>query len=319
MQTGESAPRLRRLRLDIAYDGAGFFGAQVQPGLRTVGSEVGAALRQLAPTATPLTFAGRTDRGVHAAGQVAHSDLGSALTDERLHQALNALLPTDVVITRLQTVSEAFHARYSARWREYRYQVWNASVRHPALAQQTWHRTRSLSLELLEAATNQLIGQHDFAAFAGQGLGVPGRTKLRSTVRTVTQASWRITQPDLPQPAGTVIEFWICADGFLPQMVRTIVSAAVEVGAGRKSPAWFGTMMQRGERSAVPAPAPPQGLSLWQVGYHESDQPSAVSGILAEYHGIGPGTEVRQDDGCKLKERAKNEGNADTNLFCHGS
>ena len=272
----------RRICFHLAYDGAAFFGAQVQTARRTVASELTAALGRITGQPVAITFAGRTDRGVHADGQVAHGDLLSPLSDERLQRALNAILPSDLVISRLDTVQETFHARYDARWREYRYQVWNAPVRHPALARQTWHLIRSLDLAALSAATDALLGEHDFAAFAGQRLGVPGRVQTRSTVREVYEARWLERSPILPESSGRILEFWVRANGFLPQMVRTIIAAAIEVGVGRQTPEWFELILRGNDRSAAPAPAPPQGLSLWRVGYELRDQPSVVSTILAD-------------------------------------
>jgi len=91
-------------------------------------------------------------------------------------------------------------------------------------------------------------------------------------------ARWQVGVPDLPDPAGRLLDFWVRANGFLPQMVRTIVGAAVVVGGGRQEPGWFEAVLRGCDRSAAPAPAPPQGLSLWRVGYDTGDQPSAVGG-----------------------------------------
>lgn len=275
-------PLTRRIRLQLAYDGAAFFGAQVQTAQRTVASELTAALDRITGNPVAITFAGRTDRGVHADGQVAHGDIVSPLSDKRLQHSLNAILPSDVVVSRLDTVEETFHARYDARWREYRYQIWNAPFRHPALARQTWHLIRPLDLATLTAATGALLGEHDFAAFAGQGLGVPGRVQTRRTLREVYAARWLERSPLLPEPSGRIVEFWIRANGFLPQMVRTIVATAIEVGTGKQTPDWLGVILRGGDRSVAPAPAPPQGLSLWRVGYERDNQPSAVCTILAD-------------------------------------
>lgn len=263
--------RRRRIRLTLAYDGAAFWGAQVQPGRRTVGSEIEGALARLTSEAARVTFAGRTDRGVHADGQVAHIDAATRLADKPLRRALNALLPPDVAILELATVPDQFHARYDARWREYRYRVWNAGIRHPALTRTTWHLVRPLDHEALNGAAACLLGEHDFAAFAGQGLGVPGREPGRSTIREIYVARWDSRAPGLPAVAGTVLELRIRAGGFLPQMVRTIVGALVEVGAGRREPGWVATILRGRDRAAVPAPAPPQGLTLWRVGYDEDE------------------------------------------------
>src|SRR5215210_5796924 len=108
----------RRLRLLLAYDGTDFYGAQVQTGRRTVGGALEGALARITGEAVRVTFAGRTDRGVHAAGQVAQCDLATTLPDERLWRALNAVLPGDLAVLRLATAPNDFHARYGARWRE---------------------------------------------------------------------------------------------------------------------------------------------------------------------------------------------------------
>ena len=263
----ERAAGLRRVRLDIAYDGTDFRGAQVQATGRTVGGEIETALARITGATRRLRFAGRTDRGVHAAGQVAHVDLPIALPDEQIVRALNAVLANDVAIIAARTVPASFHARYDARWREYRYQVWNAPTRHPALVRTTWQLRRPLDLAALTAATIALLGEHDFAAFAGQGLGVPTRSGGPSTVRAILGARWDSGPAEFPAPDGRLIEFRVRGTGFLPQMVRTIVGAAIEVGAGRQPPEWFAALQAGRDRAAAPAPAPPQGLSLWAVGY----------------------------------------------------
>ncbi|MDP9372697.1 MAG: tRNA pseudouridine(38-40) synthase TruA [Chloroflexota bacterium] len=268
-------PDSRRLRLTLAYDGTEFYGAQVQPGRRTVGGELEGALARLAGAASRVTFAGRTDRGVHAAGQVAHCDVATGLADDRLRQALNAILPGDLAVLALATVPggrAGFHARYDACWREYRYRIWNAPTRVPELARTSWHLARPLDLDALNGAAARLRGEHDFAAFAGQGLGAgggAGRATGRVTIRRVDGAEWRRWKPDLPAPLGTMTELRIRASGFLPQMVRTIVATLVEVGLGRRDGGWVTGLLEGRNRGRSPAPAPPHGLTLWSVGYAE--------------------------------------------------
>ena len=252
----------------LAYDGTDFYGAQVQTERRTVGSALEGALARITGEAVRVTFAGRTDRGVHAAGQVAHCDLATPLPDKRLWRALNGLLPDDLAVLQLATVADDFHARYGAQWREYRYRVWNAPVRLPSLARSTWHLIRPLDLAALNAAVMTLLGEHDFAAFAGQGLG-GDRPQGRSTVRSVLRAEWVEVSADTPGIPGRIVELSIRANAFLPQMVRTIVGAAVQVGLGRHDVAWLASCLRERKRANVPAPAPPQGLTLWRVGYDE--------------------------------------------------
>lgn len=258
--------RARRFRLTVAYDGTDFFGAQAQPGRRTVAGELEAAISRLSGCDTRLVLAGRTDRGVHAAGQVAHGDVVTDLPVERFQRALNALLPADVVVWGLREVDATFHARYDACWREYWYRVWNAPVRWPALRRSTWHLARPLDRQALQSAAAKLVGEHDFAAFAGQALGVPGSDRRRSTHRVVYGARWGQVPGRFPVD-GVVLEFRIRASGFLPQMVRTIVAALVEIGSGRRPVAALATLLAGRDRRLAPAPAPPQGLTLWAVGY----------------------------------------------------
>lgn len=289
----------RRVRLTVAYDGTDFYGAQVQPGSRTVGGELEAALGRLAGSPVRVTFAGRTDRGVHAAGQVAHCDIVSRLDDARLLTALNALLPADLAVLRLVTATADFHARYDARWREYRYRLWHAPVRVPALARTTWHLTRALDRPALDEAAARLVGEHDFAAFAGQGLGVPGRQDRPATVRAVYAAAWSWKAPPLPEPAGLIGELRVRGSGFLPQMVRTIVGVLVEVGSGRRDPSWVTELLAARDRALAPPPAPPLGLTLWAVGYEESTQRSAVSNQLRS---AGDGVEANGSDEGRIAE-----------------
>lgn len=235
-----------------------------------MGSELEAALARLAGGRPRVTFAGRTDRGVHAAGQVAHCDVATRLDDGRLWRGLNALLPPDLAVLALATTSPAFHARYDARRREYRYRIWHGASRVPQLARTSWHWPGPLDRGAMAEAARHLLGEHDFAAFAGQGLGGPRRAGRRGTVRTVDLARCYAVAPDLPLALGQVVIVQVRATGFLPQMVRTIAAALVEVGRGRREPAWVAEILASRERARAPAPAPPQGLTLWRVGYEES-------------------------------------------------
>lgn len=168
-----------RLRLTLAYDGAAFAGSQIQPGQRTVQGEVERALTMLDGQPVRAVFAGRTDTGVHAVGQVAHADVHRERAPETWQQGLNGLLPLDVRITNLAVVSDGFHARYDAMWRQYRYTIWNGEVQPPLVRGTMWHRRSPLDVAAMNVAAQVLIGRHDFAAFAGMGKvsrsAMPGR------------------------------------------------------------------------------------------------------------------------------------------------
>ncbi len=252
------------MRIDLGYDGTEFFGSQRQPERRTVQREIEAALAQLTGQDVRLVFAGRTDRGVHALGQVASGPVSWRRDDEALRFALDSLTPDDISITGVRTVDEAFHARFSARSRVYRYRIWCGAV-PPVFARRfAWHERANLNLATMNAAATALLGTQDFASFAGDGLGIPGSGV--DCTRTVLAAQWR-SLPEQWEPGGTIVEFEIRANGFLPHMVRNIVGNLCLVGRGRATPEWFEDLISRRDRRHAEAPAPPQGLVLWSVEY----------------------------------------------------
>lgn len=264
-----------RLALTVSYDGALFAGAQVQPGKRTVQGEIEAALARLFGGWERVVLAGRTDRGVHAAGQVAGcADRRPDWSGERLGRALNGLLPPDVAITRVDRRAATFHARYDARWREYRYRIWTGG-RAPLARGEVWERTADLDLESMRSAAAALEGVHDFASFAGGGQGVPWsavRDRPRGTERNVLVCDCRTLDPWWgPAGEGTLIEIRVVADGFLPRMVRSIAAALAVVGRGDRAPEWLTALLLARDRRVGAAIAPPHGLTLWRVGYGDDD------------------------------------------------
>lgn len=264
-----------RLRLGLAYDGAAFAGSQVQPGQRTVQGTLEAALATLNGTAARATFAGRTDTGVHAIGQVAHADVSRAeWSGEKWRQALNALLPPEVRVLAVREVVDGWHARYDARWREYRYTVWNGPVLPPLARGTHWLVRGILDLAKMQRATRYLVGEYDFAAFAGDGKGIPGTAEAERTTRIVRQANW--TAAKSPEPvAGISLTFSVEANGFLTHMVRNMVGALVAVGRGTHEPEQLATLIAARDRRLAPPTAPPQGLTLWRVRYDDDDNDSS--------------------------------------------
>jgi len=257
-----------RLRLTLAYDGAAFAGSQIQPGQRTVQGVVEGALATLDGAPVRAVFAGRTDTGVHALGQVAHADVHRERGVDQWRQGLNGLLPPDVRITNVERAPDRFHARYDATWREYRYTIWNGAVQPPLMRGAAWHRRSPLDVAAMNAAARVLIGEHDFAAFAGAGKGLPEATA--KTVRTMRAAEW--TAERSPEAvAGLALVFTVEGSGFLPHMVRNVVGSLVVIGAGDAPVSWMASLLRgRDRRNAAPT-APPHGLSLWRVRYDEWD------------------------------------------------
>jgi tRNA pseudouridine38-40 synthase len=254
----------RHVRIDLGYDGTDFYGSQRQSDQRTVQQEVEAALKRLTNKDVRLAFAGRTDRGVHAVGQVASGSICWRRDDESLRYALDSLTPGDISITGVRTVDEVFHARYSARARVYRYRIWNGPTPPVLLRRFVWHERAELNLAAMNAAARSLIGEHDFATFAGAGLGVPGSGT--DCTRVVSTAAWRQIADEW-EPGGTIFEFEIRANGFLAHMVRNIVGNVCEVGRGRATTEWFEGVIAERDRREAAAPAPPHGLVLWSVEY----------------------------------------------------
>lgn len=255
-------------KLTLGYDGTDFFGSQAQVSGRTVQSELEEAVYRLTGNKVRMAFAGRTDRGVHAIGQVASGLIDWQGTEERLRTALNGVGPDDIVVSAVEAVGPAFHARYSARWREYRYRVVVGETAPVLNRRYTWWRRREIDPALASQACSLLVGRHSFGSFAG--LGRSRSLSREQLQRTVFQCDWLE-----PETGGIVQghpgEMRIIADGFLPQMVRNITAAVVLVGAGERPVDWIDEVLAAGDRRVLPAGAPPHGLVLWRVGYEKFD------------------------------------------------
>lgn len=267
-------PGGRSLTLTLSYDGAGFAGSQIQPGRRTVQGELEAVIERLAGRPAPLVFAGRTDAGVHAVGQVVSlPDVRPEMSDGAIARAINAGLPDDVGVVQARRELSGYHARYDARWREYRYRVWSGSPQ-PIARGLTWQRRSPLDWRVVDEAANRLIGQRDLAALAGGGEGVPWSeraTMPRGTVRTILRCSCRPLDPWWGAIEGTLVEVRVAADGFMPRMVRNIVALLAAVGEGRIDAAEFDRVIASKDRRQAGGTAPPQGLILWRVGYRDDE------------------------------------------------
>jgi tRNA pseudouridine38-40 synthase len=259
------------LKLTIGYHGAAFSGSQRQPGRATVQAALEQAAETLARTPVRVTLAGRTDEGVHAAGQVASlPDPRPEWSTGRLRLAFDALVPDSCSVQRVERVPDEFHARFDAQWREYRYRIWSGP--RAALARDlVWERHAPLNLALANDGATRLVGERDFAAFAGGGEGVPWssrRSMARGTVRTLHHASVRRIDPWWgPAYDGELVEIRVVADGFLPRMVRTIAGALAAIGQGQRPPEWIDELLAAKDRRQAGETAPPHGLILWRVGY----------------------------------------------------
>jgi tRNA pseudouridine38-40 synthase len=254
--------------LVLEYEGTELHGFQYQVGLRTVQGDVEDALRRITGECIRIAGAGRTDAGVHATGQVATFTSGSELSLDRLRDALNAVLPRDVVVRSAREVPAGFHARFSALTRTYRYSVWTGEA-PSALWRRFSHRWRGpLDRDSLERATEAIIGTHDFASFAGVNSAASEAPK--TTIRSISAATWCLR--------GDMLEFTVSANAFLPHMVRNLVGTLLLVGGGRLDERGFREVLAARDRRVAGPTAPARGLCLAKVEYAPSAfsiQPSA--------------------------------------------
>ena len=239
----------------VAYDGSLFHGFAEQGSVPTVAGVLRAAIEKVARHPVELTCAGRTDRGVHAWGQVVSLDLSIEVDLLALHRSLVKLCGPAIAVRSIEVAEPDFDARFSATARTYRYTVLNRSVPDPFLARTTWHVVTPLDIELLVLACDPFIGEHDFSAFCRRPKGEPV-----SLVRRVRRAGWT----DLGDGA---LRFEITASAFCHQMVRSIVGTVVAAGHGQVRAGDIRGILRSGDRAKAAPIAPPEGLCLWHVDY----------------------------------------------------
>jgi len=245
---------MNRIVLGIEYDGSRFLGWQTQPGGGTVQDALEAAIATIAGQPdVSVTCAGRTDRGVHARGQVVHFDTGADRPDSAWVRGVNALLPESVAVVWSMRTAAGFHARYSARSRTYRYLLINRTVRPALEARHAGWFHAPLDLEAMRAAARHLVGEHDFSAFRSS------ECQAKSPVRTLHSLEIAAT--------GGRIEFTIRANAFLHHMVRNIVGTLVYVGKGKHAPQWAAEVLESRDRARAAPTFAPEGLCLEHVEY----------------------------------------------------
>lgn len=286
-----------RLRIDLAYDGTGFYGWAKQPDMRTVQGEIERVLHTVLRVPDDdgteplrLTVAGRTDTGVHASHQVCHLDVNEETLQRcvghmdvpahiALERRLQRMLPTDIAIHAVRNAPDGFDARFSALERTYVYRIADrSSVVDPRSRNFVLHIDDHLDIESMNQAAAMTIGLHDFGSFATPN---PGGT----TIREVKTAYWRrIEERPLVADGTTMGEryrtpamesgllcFTIVADAFARNMVRSLVNGCVQVGTGKRSVEWFAGKMATPLREGSTGPIAPQGLTLEHIEYPEDD------------------------------------------------
>jgi tRNA pseudouridine38-40 synthase len=263
---------MRNVRARIAYDGARFVGWQRQDGFASVQQSLEEAVASLLGQTTTVHGAGRTDTGVHALGQVAHFHVDTRLDDDRLRHALNAHVADGVVLERLETCRDDFHARFDARGKRYLYVTRTSRFRPPMGREHAHWLSDPLDLAAVRAAARELCGRHDFRAFGNAG------SPRKTTVRTVHRLRLLARR--------STFAFVVEGDGFLYNMVRTIAGTLIEAGRGKLTAQDVREALSSGDRTRAGPTAPACGLYLLRVLYSEpvfagpDAGPRGVSGLF---------------------------------------
>ncbi len=255
---------LRRAKLTVAYDGTSFHGFAENDGVRTVMGELRDAVEKVVRQHVELVGAGRTDAGVHGWGQVVSGDLPDDTDLQVLVRRINRMCSPEVVARdAVWAESPDFSARFAAKWRHYRYDIWNAPQPNPFLATTSWHVVHPLSLPALRLACDPLIGEHEFSSFCRRSKVADGQLEPSMT-RRVMLARWS----EVPSDHGPgLLRFEIRANAFCHQMVRSIVGTLVDAGTGRLHAGDVRGILLAKDRQAAGQVAPAHGLCLWEVGY----------------------------------------------------
>ena len=249
-----------RIRLTVTYNGSGFHGFAANAGVRTVEGDLVAALTLVLHQSEPvdLVCAGRTDRGVHATGQVVSFDAPANTDLVDLVRRMNKRLTSEISVRDPLVMPHDFDARFSAKRRRYRYLVWNRVEPDPFMTGRAWHVEKPLQLAQLRLGCDPFIGLHDFSAFCRQGVRSDGQPA--TMLRRIHEASWH-------REGAHLYVFEIEAKAFCHQMVRSVVGTLVEVGYGRRRAGEILGMINSRDRSLAGDLAPPHGLYLDTVSY----------------------------------------------------
>lgn len=269
---------MRNIRLTLAYDGGDYVGWQKQPNGRSIQSTLESAIEQLTGETVNVLAAGRTDAGVHALGQVVNFRTRCDIPCDNIRTGLQHFVPSDIAVREVIEVSEEFHATYSAKQKRYRYVILNSSLEQPFLRKYAWRLNGELDGEAMHVAGQELLGRHDFRSFESH---FPNKA---TSVRTVSELKvrrckvwpvWNSREDCRAAPTereaaqGEFVALDIVADGFLYNMVRSIVGTLVKVGRGQWTSADVRRVLESQDRAQAGETAPAHGLYLVSVDYEE--------------------------------------------------
>jgi tRNA pseudouridine38-40 synthase len=247
---------MRNFKLILEYDGTNFSGWQTQAeGLRTIQHHLEENIEKIFKKKVHCQASGRTDRGVHALGQVAHFKTDTKIRPSLIHRALNSFLDRDLSVVKVQEVPLGFHAQKDVKSKTYRYTILNRPYPSALWRDRAYFYPDPLNLAAMRKAANFLKGTHDFKSFQSAA----ERSRIKNTVRTINKLS--ITRE------GDLIHISITSDGFLYKMVRNITGALLAVGNGKLTPESVSKLLKSKERVQAPRTAPSHGLCLISVRY----------------------------------------------------
>ncbi|MEE9414574.1 MAG: tRNA pseudouridine(38-40) synthase TruA [Acidimicrobiales bacterium] len=249
---------LKRIKFILAYDGTPFSGFVENRGVTTVAGVLRKNMEQVLGHQVRLVCAGRTDRGVHAWGQVVSCDVRAGTDIEALQKSMNMMCRPHLALRDVTTMPAEFSARFDATSRTYQYRILNTAIPNPFLTNTTWRVSRPLDFRAMQGAVTALLGEHDFTSFCRKQENVSGEIKTR--VRNLLRAEWKAESSEM-------LVFEVQATAFCQQMVRSIVGTMADVGLGRMNVADVKVMLESQDRRESAHVAPPQGLTLWAVGY----------------------------------------------------
>ena len=246
---------MRNIALFLRYDGSAYHGWQVQRNARTVAQTLEEAAAKVCGHPIHMTGCGRTDAGVHARVYVANFRTDSRIPTERIPYALNTHLPMDIAVYDAREVPERFNAIGSCVKKEYTYQIYNSPMRDPFYVNRAWFYPKHLDETILQAAADQFVGTHDFAAVRSVG------TDVKSTVRTVYD--YKVERD------GDLISLRVSANGFLYNMARAMAGTCVYAAEGKFPPEAVAQILLNGDRTAAGPTVPPGGLYMTQLWYDD--------------------------------------------------
>ncbi len=246
---------MRNFKLTIEYDGAGFCGLQVQPGLRTVQGHLEEKLEKIFKKKIRCIASGRTDTGVHALGQVVHFKVETRMKPAQIQKALNAFLDKDLSVIKVQEVPLDFHAQYSVKSKTYRYTILNRKYPSALWRDRAYFYPYKLNLSLMRKAARNFKGENDFKSFQAAAEASPVKTSVR-TIKNFTIVK-----------EGEFIHISVTSNGFLYKMVRNIAGALLAVGSGQIPKDSVPKLLKARNRKLAPATAPSHGLCLVCVRY----------------------------------------------------